>query len=102
MKKNHKATALLTLFFFFFGLWSKGQTAPVTEFSEWLNKEFKPIARQGGITPATLKRAFKDAKYIPQVVTFDGSQPESKQTFLQYKEKRIPPRVSAARKKGKN
>ena len=101
MKKNYKTTTLLTLFFFFFGLWPDGQSAPAAEFSDWLNKEFKPIARQGGITPATLNRAFKDAKYIPQAVTCDGTQAEFKQTFIQYKEKRIPPRISTARKKGK-
>ncbi|MDC0349353.1 lytic murein transglycosylase [Alphaproteobacteria bacterium] len=99
MKKIYKATTFLTLFLFFFGISSKGQSAPAAEFSDWLNKEFKPIARQSGITPATLSRAFKDAKYIPQTVALDCSQPESKQTFDQYKEKRIPSRIVKARRK---
>lgn len=77
------------------------QSSSPPEFEEWLTKELRPIALKKGITEETLNRAFQDVKHMPQSITFDGAQPEQKQTLTQYQEKRIPPRIITARKKSK-
>jgi membrane-bound lytic murein transglycosylase B len=78
-----------------------GHNDAAPEFSDWLTKEFRPLALKNGISEDTLSRAFKDIQHVPQSIVLDGNQPEQKQTFIQYQEKRIPPRILTARKKSK-
>lgn len=71
------------------------------EFADWVNKELKPLALKKGISEETLNRALKDIQHLPTAIKLDGSQPEQKQNLSEYQEKRIPPRLSTARKKAK-
>lgn len=82
-----------------YSAWGHNDSTP--EFSDWLNKEFRPMALKSGVSAATIDRAFKDIRHVPQSITLDGNQPELKQPLPQYQEKRIPPRISTARKKAK-
>ncbi len=53
------------------------------DFSRWV-AEFRPRARNAGISSATFDRAFADAGYIPGVVKRDRNQIESRATLEDY------------------
>ena len=98
MKNIYKLTSLI---FILIGpnIWGHNGSTP--EFSDWLNKELRPLALKSGVSEATINRAFKDIQHVPQSITLDGNQPELKQSLPQYQEKRIAPRIQTARKKAK-
>ena len=54
--------------------------ASATTFDSWL-RDFKKEALTKGISPLTLKNAFKTVKPIPRVVELDRKQPEFTLTF---------------------
>ena len=98
MKKIHQILSIMTMALCFV---VSAQAGSPPQFEDWLNREFKPLALNKGITPETLNRAFQNVKHMPQSITFDGKQPEQTQSLIQYQEKRIPPRIVTARKKAK-
>lgn len=59
-------------------------------FSAWLS-EFKQTAKAENISAKTIKNTFKKAKYLPQVIVLDRTQPEFISPFLSYLEKRVTP-----------
>ncbi len=69
-------------------------------FNSWL-EEFKKEASQKGIRKQTLDRAFKDTSFMPRIVELDRNQPEIKQTFVKYRDQRLPPRIARAIRKRK-
>ena len=59
-------------------------------FSAWL-KDLKLEAKQQHISPKTIAKTFKNAKYLPRVVALDRAQPEFITPFLTYVENRVTP-----------
>ena len=60
---------------------SKGDKAG---FASWV-KELEADARKAGISEKTIEEALGDLKLVPDVVELDRKQPESRQTFEQYR-----------------
>lgn len=60
------------------------------EFFNWLH-ELKQEAKDRNISSETIANTFKEAKYLPQVIVLDKSQPEFISPFLIYIDKRITP-----------
>jgi len=60
------------------------------DFSSWL-KNFKAEAKAVGISAKTIKTTFKNAKYLPQVIVLDRTQPEFISPFLKYVDNRVTP-----------
>jgi membrane-bound lytic murein transglycosylase B len=58
--------------------------------SIWL-KELKQEALQQNISPKTVARTFKNAKFLPRVIELDRAQPEFVSPFLTYLENRVTP-----------
>ncbi len=58
------------------------------EFSTWL-KDFKAEAKAEHISAKTIKNTFKRAKYLPQVIVLDRTQPEFVSPFLTYIDNRV-------------
>lgn len=71
------------------------------DFSDWLNKEFRPLALKKGIREDTFNRAFKDITPASQSDRTEYHQPPLMQDFVAPKEKRLPPRIVTAKKKAK-
>lgn len=69
-------------------------------FSEWLD-EFKQEALKKGIQKSTLDKAFRQTRFMPNIIRFDTTQAEKKETFRQYIDKRLPPRIARAIRKQK-
>jgi membrane-bound lytic murein transglycosylase B len=87
----------------FFCLWfvlGIGETNPSTGFVGWLDK-FKQEALDKGIRKLTLDKAFQNSKFMPRIIRFDTSQAEKKETFRQYIDRRLPPRIARAIRKQK-
>ena len=83
MKKIHQILSIMTMALCFV---VSAQAGSPPQFEDWLNREFKPLALNKGITPETLNRAFQNVKHMPQSITFDGKQPEQTQSLIQYQE----------------
>ena len=79
MKLRHCITLSLLVLSICFPL----AKASATTFDSWL-RDFKKEALTKGISPLTLKNAFKTVKPIPRVVELDRKQPEFTLTFKQY------------------
>jgi membrane-bound lytic murein transglycosylase B len=62
--------------------------AAKTSFPAWL-KAFKQEARDNNISAATIKNTFKNARFLPQVITLDRAQPEFITPFLTYIDRRV-------------
>ena len=60
------------------------------DFYAW-QKDFKLEAKEAGISSKTIKNTFKNAKYLPRVISLDRSQPEFISTFLSYIDNRVTP-----------
>ncbi len=60
------------------------------DFSIWL-KDFKAEAKAENISAKTIKATFKNAKFLPQVITLDRAQPEFITPFLSYVHNRVTP-----------
>jgi membrane-bound lytic murein transglycosylase B len=58
--------------------------------SIWL-KELKQEALMQNISPKTVARTFKNAKFLPRVIELDRAQPEFISPFLTYLENRVTP-----------
>ncbi len=58
------------------------------DFSVWL-KQFKAEAKAEHISAKTIKNTFKRAKYLPQVIVLDRTQPEFVSPFLTYIDNRV-------------
>jgi len=56
--------------------------------SAWL-KDLKLEAKDNGISPKTINRMFKNAKYLPRVIALDRAQPEFILPFRSYVEARV-------------
>lgn len=56
-------------------------------------------ARQRGVAKSTFEAAFRDYRYLPEVIQSSKSQPEVKQDVGAYVEKRVAPRVEKGRVK---
>ncbi len=52
-------------------------------FSRWLN-DLKLEAKDNNISPQTIAKTFKSAKYLPRVIALDRAQPEFISPFLTY------------------
>ncbi len=86
-----------------FCLWlsmGAGNTSSSLSFDGWLNG-FKQEALNKGIRKKTLDRAFQKTKFMPNIIRFDTTQAEKKETFRQYIHKRLPPRIARAIRKQK-
>jgi membrane-bound lytic murein transglycosylase B len=59
-----------------------------TTFAAWL-KEFKQEARDNNISAATIKSTFKNARFLPKIISFDRAQPEFVTPFLTYIDRRV-------------
>jgi membrane-bound lytic murein transglycosylase B len=77
-----------------------GEANPSASFNEWLD-EFKQEALDKGIRGRTLDKAFHQTKFMPNIIRFDTTQAEKKETFRQYIDKRLPPRIARAIRKQK-
>ncbi len=55
-------------------------------FATWL-KELESEARDAGISEETIEKALGDLKPVPDVVELDRKQPETRQTFEQYRDR---------------
>ena len=66
------------------------QAFDTQDFSVWL-KQFKAEAKAEHISTKTIKATFKKAKYLPQVIVLDRTQPEFLLTFSTYAENRVTP-----------
>jgi membrane-bound lytic murein transglycosylase B len=76
-----------------------GASANEIDFSTWLDS-LKREARQAGIRPATLERAFAGVQPIPRVIELDRKQPERTMTFQQYMERVVTQsRIAEARRR---
>lgn len=63
-------------------------------FSLWL-KAFKQEASDNDISANTITKTFKNAKYLPRVISLDRAQPEFISPFLSYVETRVTPSMVA-------
>lgn len=76
-----------------------GASANEVDFGTWL-ESLKQEARQAGIRPATLERAFAGVQPIPRVIELDRKQPEKTMTFQQYMERVVTQnRIAEARRR---
>lgn len=76
-----------------------GAAANEIDFPTWLDS-LKQEARQAGIRPATLERAFAGVRPIPRVIELDRKQPEKTMTFQQYMERVVTQsRIAEARRR---
>ncbi|MEI8320888.1 MAG: lytic murein transglycosylase [Alphaproteobacteria bacterium] len=67
-------------------------------YDEWL-QDFKLEAQNRGIQPGILDAAFKDAVINEKVLELDRKQPEKTETFKEYIEKRLTPKLPLAKGK---
>lgn len=89
----------LLLSFFIFGTQHiSAHAARKQSFKSW-KVAFKEKALKSGIKKETFDAAFKGVKPNKKIIKYDRHQPELKQTFSQYYEKRVPPRIKEGRKK---
>ena len=80
------ALALLTWGVFLPVAASKVLAADDPAFSAWV-KDLEDDARAAGISEKTIEEALGDLKLVPDVVELDRKQPETRQTFQQYRER---------------
>lgn len=82
-------------------------SAPASEgnqegFSEWL-EDFRSEAEQKGISRQTLNAALEDLRPLPKVLEFQRRQPETTQTWKEYRDRMISKdRIRTARRKMRN
>lgn len=77
----------LVIFFIFC---SCAQAIDSNGYIQWL-KRLKAEAKQEKISSRTIKKTFKNAKFLPRVIALDRSQPEFISTFLSYIDNRVTP-----------
>ncbi len=77
-----------------------GEVNSLSSFDGWLD-DFKQEALDKGIRKCTLDKAFQNTKFMPNIIRFDTTQAEKKETFRQYIDKRLPPRIARAIRKQK-
>lgn len=81
-----------------------GEEGPSTEqpeqaFARWV-RAFAAMAREAGISEETLRVAFGDVRYLPQIVDLDRRQPEFTQTVWDYLDRAVSAqRVARGREK---
>ena len=68
--------------------YSGAQAEEKLSLDDWLTA-FKDEARVNNISEATITNTFKNAKYLPRVITLDRAQPEFISPFLTYVDKRV-------------
>ena len=81
-----KCVGSICLFFSCIG----AQAYDAKDFHHWL-AQFKAEAKQAKISNKTIKATFKNAHYLPQIITYDRAQPEFISTFLTYIDSRVTP-----------
>ena len=64
------------------------QAVDSKDFNNWLTN-LKKEAKQEKISTKTIKNTFKNAKYLPRIITLDRAQPEFISTFLTYIDNRV-------------
>ena len=74
----------------FFIVSFSAQAFDAQDFSVWL-KYLKVEAKEANISSKTIKSTFKRAKYLPQVIVLDRTQPEFISPFLSYIDRRVTP-----------
>ncbi|MGB7817073.1 MAG: lytic murein transglycosylase [Methylotenera sp.] len=74
----------------FFIISFSAQAFDAQDFSVWL-KYLKVEAKEANISSKTIKSTFKRAKYLPQVIVLDRTQPEFISPFLSYIDRRVTP-----------
>ncbi len=80
------------------GGWVHLMSAQSMSYNDWV-ESFKTDARKEGIRPDILEAVFKDSSPNPRVIELDRKQPETVETFKDYLNKRLSPKLALGKAK---